>query len=166
MKKKQVSVSPWFYAIVVTVCFLLPGIVYGGVKMPSFVLDSALDDSVVKSDNFSGNVLLITFFATWCSPCVQEVPNFVKLQSEYKDQGFSVVAISVDQADSGGIASFAEKKGINYPVLMFSQSVLEDFGGVYGIPASFMVNRKGEVVKRYTGYVAHAILAKDIKTLL
>lgn len=166
MKKKQVSVSSWFYTIVVAVFFLLPAVVYGGVKMPSFVLDSALDDSVVKSEKFSGNVLLVTFFATWCSPCVQEVPNFVKLQDEYEEKGFSVVAISVDQTGPDGIASFAEKKGINYPVLMFSQSVLEDFGGVYGIPASFMVNRKGEVVKRYTGYVAHAVLARDIKTLL
>ena len=166
MKKKYSLVSSWFYTVVLVALFLSPSAVFGGVKMPSFVLESALGDVPVDSEIFAGDVLLVTFFATWCAPCVQEVPNFVKLQNEFKAEGFSVVAISVDESGPHGVAAFARKKGINYPVLIYTRAVLQDFGGVYGIPASFMINRKGEVVKRYTGYVEHSILAKDIKSLL
>lgn len=164
-KKYNIMISRCCLAIIL-VCLFLPVTVNGATKMPSFALESVFDGNVVKSDEFSGDVMLITFFATWCAPCVMEVPTFIELQNKYSDKGFSIVAISVDQAESSEVASFAKKNGINYPVLMATNSVLQAFGGVYGIPTSFMVNRKGEVVKRYTGYVDSSVFIKDIKQML
>ena len=164
-KKYNPIISRCCLAIILTLS-LLPGTVSAATKMPAFSLESVFDGKLVASEKFSGDVVLLTFFATWCAPCVLEVPNFVELQKKYSGKGFSVVAISVDQASSAEIASFAKGNGINYPVLVATNSVLQDFGGVYGIPTSFMVNRKGEIVKRYTGYVDSSVFAKDIKQML
>jgi len=64
------------------------------------------------------------------------------------------------------VKRLVEKKSINYPVMMADQRTTRDFGGVYGIPTSFLVNGKGNVVKKYTGYIPHSVLIKDIKQVL
>ena len=65
--------------------------------MPSFELEDVVTGDPITSSSFEGKSLLVTFWATWCPPCIQEIPNLIKLQNEYRDTGFSVVAISVDQ---------------------------------------------------------------------
>ncbi len=135
-------------------------------QMPSFALENVRDGKIIKSNSFSGKVLLLTFFATWCPPCSEEVPNLIKLQSELADAGFSVIGLSVDQQGPAPVAKFVEKRGINYPVLLAESQTTRDFGGVYGIPVAFLVNKSGNVVKKYTGYVQHEILEKDIRSLL
>jgi thiol-disulfide isomerase/thioredoxin len=135
-------------------------------QMPSFALESVRDGKIVESNIFDGKVLLLTFFATWCPPCVEEIPVLVELQNELADAGFSVVGLSVDQQGPSIVASFVEKRSINYPVLMAESKTTMDFGGVYGIPVAFLVNKSGNVVKKYTGYVQHEILEKDIRSLL
>jgi thiol-disulfide isomerase/thioredoxin len=153
-------------------CALLILTVFGTVvsqaatQMPSFALESVRDGKIVKSNVFDGKVLLLTFFATWCPPCVEEIPVLVELQNELADTGFSVVGLSVDQQGPSIVASFVEKRAINYPVLMAESKTTMDFGGVYGIPVAFLVNKSGNVVKKYTGYVQHEILEKDIRSLL
>jgi glutathione peroxidase-family protein len=64
------------------------------------------------------------------------------------------------------VAKFVEKRAINYPVLLAEAQTTVDFGGVYGIPVAFLVNKSGNVVKKYTGYVEYGILEKDIQSLL
>ncbi len=135
-------------------------------QMPSFALENVRDGKIIKSNSFSGKVLLLTFFATWCPPCSEEVPNLVKLQSDLADAGFSVIGLSVDQQGPAQVAKFVKKRGINYPVLLAEEQTTKDFGGVYGIPVAFLVNKSGNVVKKYTGYVQHEILEKDIRSLL
>jgi thiol-disulfide isomerase/thioredoxin len=134
--------------------------------MPSFSLASVSDGVVVDSKSFKGKVLLLTFFATWCPPCAEEIPVLVKLQDDLGEAGFSVVGLSVDQQGPAIVASFVEKRGVNYPVLLAEAQTTSDFGGVYGIPVAFLVNKSGNVVKKYTGYVGHNILEKDIRSLL
>jgi len=135
-------------------------------KMPSFALESVRDGKVIESSSFKGKVLLLTFFATWCPPCAQEVPVLNQLHEENKTSGFSVVGLSVDQQGPSVVSKFIKKKDIQYPVLMAEAKTTSDFGGVYGIPVAFLVNKSGNVVKKYTGYVQHAILEKDVKSLL
>ncbi len=134
-------------------------------KMPSFSLEDVLTGKQVASKSFADKSLLVIFFATWCPPCVQEIPNLIELQDEYGKRGFSVIGISVDQ-EKDVVRSLIEKKEINYPVMMADESVTQDFGGVYGIPTSFLVNSSGTVVKKYTGYVAHSVLVRDIKQII
>lgn len=149
---------------------LLPVILYGstvfaGTRMPAFSLESVRDGKTVESRDFDGKVLLLTFFATWCPPCAEEVPILKKLHRELSDAGFSVIGVSVDQGPAI-VAKFVKNRAINYPVLMAGPKTTRDFGGVYGIPVAFLVNKSGNVVKRYTGYVQHGVLEKDVRSLL
>jgi peroxiredoxin len=145
---------------------ILPGVVQAATRMPAFDLVSVRDGKTISSNSFKGKVLLLTFFATWCRPCVEEVPTLVRLQTDMADAGFSVVGMSVDQQGPAVVAKFVEKRAINYPVLVAKAGTGEDFGGIYGIPVAFLVNKAGNVVKKYTGYVDHQVLEKDIRSLL
>lgn len=134
--------------------------------MPSWSLIDVRNGQLVDSEDFSDKVLLLTFFATWCPPCVAEVPVLNELHQEFREKGFSVIGLSVDQQGAEGVAKFVAANGVTYPVLLAKAKTTRDFGGVYGIPVSFLVNKAGKVVKKYTGYVQHGILAKDITSLM
>jgi peroxiredoxin len=137
-----------------------------GDAMPSFSLSSAQDGKTVASDDFKGKTLLITFFTTWCPPCRQEIPSLIQLQNDYAAKGFSVIGLSMDEKGASVVAKLIEKESINYPVLMADSKTARDFGGIVGVPTSFLVNSEGEVVKRYPGYVPHSLLEKDINSIL
>ena len=136
------------------------------VAMPEFSLPSAVGGKTVDSKSFEGKVLLVTFFATWCPPCLQEIPTLIKLQEELSSQDFTVIGLSVDEGGPKVVAKLVERQKINYPVLMSDSSTANDFGGIAGIPTSFLINRQGNVVKQYPGYIPHAILEREIKAIL
>ena len=135
-------------------------------KMPSFVLSNAMDGAPVSSADYDGKTLLITFFATWCPPCIQEIPTLMKLQQQFSNDIFSVVGLSVDEGGADVVAKLVKKRSINYPVLMADDVTARNFGGVVGIPTTFLVNKEGNVVKKYPGYVPHSILERDIKQIM
>ena len=147
--------------------FLLGHSALAARTMPEFSLQSAVDSGkFVNSKEFQGKVLLVSFFATWCPPCRQEIPEFIALQKELADKGFSVVGISIDEGGTEAVKKLVELEQINYPVLMATESVLSGFGDISGIPTSFLINRKGSVVKSYPGYVQHQLVKKDIEHVL
>lgn len=135
-------------------------------QMPQFTLKRAVDGIEVDSKKYEGKVLLISFFATWCPPCIEEIPTFMDLQKTYGEDKFSIIALSVDQGGPATVAKLVKKKKINYPVLMADSETMQNFGGVYGVPVSFLVNAKGNVVKKYPGYVPKSTLTKDIKSIM
>ena len=135
-------------------------------KMVHFNLPSAAENTMVDSKQFKSKVLLVTFFATWCPPCIQEIPTLIDLQKTYASQGFSVIGMSVDEGGVPPVKRLIDKTGINYPVLMADNEVARGFGGVTGIPVSFLVNRQGELVKKYLGYIEHDVLQDEIKKLI
>ena len=145
---------------------LIPVVSVASTQMPSFALESVRDGKIINSGSFQGKVLLLTFFATWCPPCAEEVPVLIKLHNELAGAGFSVVGLSVDQQGASVVAKFVKKRDIPYPVLLAEAQTTIDFGGIYGIPIAFLVNKSGNVVKKYTGYIQHDILEKDIRSLL
>lgn len=164
--KKQANYFFTIFSVLLMLTVLLVVETQAAARMPSFALASVRDGQIIDSSSFKGKVLLLTFFATWCPPCVEEVPVLVGLQKELAGAGFSVVGLSVDQQGPAVVAKFVEKRDINYPVLLAEAKTTMDFGGVYGIPVAFLVNKSGNVVKKYTGYVQHTILEKDIRSLL
>lgn len=154
--------------LTVMALMLLGTSVYGDSlkKMPDFSLPSALDGETMKSEELKGKVLLITFFATWCPPCRKEIPTLVKLQKNFGPEGFSVIGMSVDEKGPKVVIKMIEKTKINYPVLMAKGKTARAFGGVVGIPTSFLVDREGNIVKRYTGYITEEELEGDLKSYL
>ncbi len=135
-------------------------------KLPQFSLLDPITEKTVKSETFAGKVILITFFTTWCPPCRTEVPSLIKLQDNFKAKGFSVLGISLDEGGPNLIKRFVELTNINYPILMANSKIQRDFGGITGIPTSFLIDRNGKVVERYIGYIAYPRLEKDIKSVL
>jgi len=135
-------------------------------KMPDFTLPSVKDGAMVKASGYQGKAILINFFATWCPPCRKEIPSLVKLQKEYGPKGFTVIGISTDQGGTSLVDKFAQKMEINYPVLLSDSKTPAAFGGILGIPTSFLVNREGYVVKRYDGYVDHQTMVNDLNAIL
>jgi thiol-disulfide isomerase/thioredoxin len=166
MKKQRKCIFAILAFLMISGGVMLPGKIIAATQMPSFALENVRDGKIVNSSAFKGKVLLLTFFATWCGPCVEEVPTLVKLHTDMVDAGFSVIGMSVDQQGPAIIAKFIEKKAINYPVFLAEAKTSNDFGGIYGIPVAFLVNKTGNVVKKYTGYVSHTVLEKDIRSLL
>jgi len=165
MCKRAYFFAPVIIVLITVLQFLIiPA--YSATRMPAFSLENVKTGEEVASDTFAGKSLLITFFATWCPPCIQEIPNLIEVQNEFGPKKFSVVGLSVDQGGSTLVKKLVEKKKINYPVMMADSRVTSDFGGVYGIPTSFLVNSRGNVVKKYTGYIPHSVLIKDIKQVL
>ena len=116
---------------------------------------------------FRGKVILLNFWATWCGPCRIEVPGFVELQEEYRDQGLVVLGLSVDDPVSR-ITAFAAEFKVNYPMLvgLGRDDVQEAYGPILGMPTTFFIKRDGTVCKTHTGLATKDDVEKDIKELL
>lgn len=145
---------------------VVPGQSLAASTMPHFSLPSAEDGSTIDSNSYKGQAMIINFFATWCPPCRKEIPSLISLQNEYGPRGLTVIGMSTDQGGSKLVEKFMKKMQINYPVVMADGQTPRDFGGILGIPTSFLVNRQGLVVKRYDGYVDHQTLVRDLESIL
>lgn len=120
----------------------------------------------ISSDDFKGKVMIIDFWATWCPPCRAEIPGFVELQKKYKEKGLVVIGISLDQQGPEVVQSFMKEYKINYPVVMATEKVSEDFGGIESIPTTFIIDRKGNIVSKHVGLTESAVFEKEIAPLL
>lgn len=167
----QIMKSMAAKARILTITLTLFGLMAGAAaqaatKMPAFTLPSVKDGAMVKASGYQGQAMFINFFATWCPPCRKEIPSLIQLQKEYGPKGFTMIGISTDQGGASLVDKFARKMGINYPVLLSDSETPTAFGGILGIPTSFLVNREGNVVKRYDGYVDHQTLVTDLNAIL
>src|ERR1035437_3638668 len=114
-----------------------------GVTAPAFDL-ATLDGRRVKLSDYRGKAVLLNFWATWCSPCKVEMPWFVDLQKKYGNAGLVILGVAMDDSEPPKIAQFASEMGVNYPVLLGTDKVSEDYGNVEFLPTSFYINRDGK----------------------
>lgn len=114
-----------------------------------------------------GKVLVINFWATWCTPCREEIPMFVRLQDKYRGQGLQFVGIAIDQQDK--VQSFAGEFGINYPILMGGMEAIElsrQAGNRIGaLPFTLVINRHGKIAATQLGELKEAKLDAMIQPL-
>jgi glutathione peroxidase-family protein len=126
--------------------------------LPATVLDAeqkSLNGNPIKLSAYSGKVLLVNLWATWCGPCRNEIPELVKLYKEFKDQGFEVVGLSTENPDSSRemVRDFVRAYEMNYAVGWVSPDVaVELMQGNGNIPQSFLITRDGRVVTRFVGF--------------
>jgi len=134
-------------------------------KAPAWKLKD-LQGKEVSSADFKGKVVVVDFWATWCPPCRAEIPGYIALQKKYADKGLVIVGISVDEDGAKVVAPFAKAKGMNYPVLLFNDDVVTAFGGIEGIPTTFLIDQAGNIRDKKVGMVEEADYEKRIVQLL
>src|SRR5271157_1769006 len=136
-----------------------------GVPAPDFELVS-LDGKKVRLSDYRGKAVLLNFWATWCSPCKVEMPWFVDLQNRYASDGLVILGIAMDDSDAPKIAQFASEMGVNYPVLLGTDQVSEQYGNVEFLPTSFYIDRDGKIVGKGTGLLARSEIEDNVRKAL
>ncbi len=125
----------------------------------------ALDGSMIRLSDYKGKVVLLNFWATWCGPCRVEIPDFIELVNQYGDDGFAILGISIDEGSEEAVREFYEEFKMNYPVGI--NPLLADlYGGMVGIPTSFLIGRDGRIYARHIGLVPPSRIEEEIRTLL
>jgi peroxiredoxin len=119
----------------------------------------------VSLASLRGDVVVLNFWATWCSPCLGELPRFAGWQRTYRARGFRIIGISIDDEEAPVRAAYA-KFGLTYPVVMGDSRLAELYGGVYGLPVTLLVDRSGTIRFRHRGETDLAIVEREIRTLL
>ena len=135
----------------------------------------SIDGTTVRSTKFAGKVVLVNFWATWCGPCMAEVPDLISLQDKYSPDGFTVVGISVDDSSDGInpptslVSSVASSHGMDYPIVMSrprGTAVETAFGGIAYIPNTFIIDRQNHIVQTFVGTQTYATFEQAILPLL
>ncbi len=131
---------------------------------PDFSLTD-ISGNKISLSNYKGKVVLLDFWATWCGPCRFEIPAFVELQNRYGSQGLAVVGISMDDGPDPVVEFYRQDK-MNYPVALGSERLGEQYGGILGLPTTFLIGRDGRVYAKHVGATDPAVFEDEVKKLL
>ena len=134
-------------------------------RMAPDFMRTDLDGKSLNLRQYRGKVVLLNFWATWCGPCLIEMPTFAAWQNTYRKAGLQVVGISMDD-DAAPVKRMYQKDRLNYPVAMGDAELGELFGGVLGLPLTYLIDPDGRIVRRYQGEPDLKRLEVRIKSLL
>ena len=133
-------------------------------RAPEFAR-TGLDGKRVDLNAYRGKVVLLDFWATWCAPCQLEMPHFAAWQAQYAAQGLQVIGISMDD-DAAAARAVVTKLRLNYPVAMGDAKLGERYGGVLGLPLTFLIDRHGVVRAEFQGEAKLNAIETEMKALL
>ena len=133
--------------------------------MPPFLVND-LEGHVLSSAQWRGRVVIVNFWATWCPPCREEIPEMIDLANRYGDR-LQIVGVSEDDdATPEEVREFAHNEKINYPIVMGSGGISREYGGVPALPTSFLIDTNGHVVQKHVGLYPVAVYDREIRALL
>ncbi len=124
-----------------------------------------IDGAAVHTAEYKGKVVLVNFWAAWCVPCAEEIPQFIALQKKYQDHGLQVIGFSVED-DANTLRDFCHKNQVNYPIIPSDLRVADSFGGVLGLPTTFVIGRDGHIRAKHNGATDFPVLEKEVVALL
>ncbi len=134
---------------------------------PGFTLMD-LKDQPRSLNDWNGQVLLINFWATWCPPCVREIPTFNQLYQAYNDKGLTIIGIALDNKQD--VIDFIEPMGVQYPILLGDQQgikLTQEYGNDMGIlPYTVIIDRRGQIIEKHRGEMSFEEAERLIKPLL
>ncbi len=119
----------------------------------------------VSLSSFKGRPVLLDFWATWCGPCQDELPDLKSLQQKYKDKGFTILGVSMDAGEAGVVDAYVRNHQVPYPILMSGGDLPAGYP-VPGLPTAFLIDGKGLIVRKYLGPQAYEDLAQDVEKAL
>ena len=133
-------------------------------------LDFTLTDmsgAPVRLADYRGRVILLNFWATWCGPCKVEIPDFVEVYNEYRDQGLVILGVlNLDDPSNDQLRAFATEYQMNYPVFRAHDDFAEANGPVWGLPTTLVIDREGTICSKHMGLVTKETVEREIKRLL
>jgi peroxiredoxin len=122
-----------------------------GAPVPDFELTDLAGARVALS-SLRGRVVFVNFWATWCPPCRDEAPSLERMYGRLHDEGFDVLAISVDaSSDRGAVAEFQREFGLSFPVLLDPEQNVHAAFGVTGVPETYVIDTRGRLAERFIG---------------
>lgn len=135
------------------------------VPAPAWTLKD-VNGKAVNSSQFHGKVVVLDFWATWCPPCREEIPGYIRLQKKYAKDGLAIVGVSLDQAGPAVVKRFIADHHVDYQIVMGDQKIVDAFGGVEAIPTTFIIDRSGTVRYRKVGAMPTASFEAILKRYL
>jgi cytochrome c biogenesis protein CcmG/thiol:disulfide interchange protein DsbE len=132
---------------------------------PDFTLKDA-KGATVKLSDYRGKVVLLNFWATWCGPCKIEIPWFVEFEKTYKDKGFAVLGVSMDEEGWEVVHPYLEKAKVNYRMMIGDDTMAQQYGGVDSLPTSFLIDKEGRIASVHVGLVSKGNYQSEIRELL
>ena len=132
---------------------------------PDFELKDA-DGKTVRLSDYKGKIVLLDFWATWCGPCKIEIPWFIQFERAYKDKGFSVIGVAMDEEGWTVVKPFIAEMAINYRVLQGNDGTAQLYGGVEALPTTFLIDREGKIAATHVGLNGKDDFENGIKKLL
>ncbi len=126
-----------------------------------------LDGSLARSERMRGKVLLVNFWATTCTVCVQEMPRIVATQQKFQGRGYETLAVAMQHDPPARVSDFATRRALPFGVVIDNTgAIARAFGDVPGTPTTFLIDKKGAIVKRYVGEPDFAELHTLVEQLL
>jgi peroxiredoxin len=139
--------------------------VTGRKAAPDFTLEDAKGQPVRLAD-YKGKVVLLNFWATWCGPCKVEIPWFMDFERSYRDRGFAVLGVSMDDDGWQAVKPYLAAQRVNYRIALGNDRVSELYGGIDSLPTTVLIDREGRVASVHLGLVSRNECAKEIQQLL
>src|ERR1700719_1419435 len=130
---------------------------------PPFLLHD-ISGRIVSTADWKGKVVILNFWATWCPPCREEIPELVQLQAKYKDK-LLIVGASEDDDGPQKVLQFAQRYGMNYPIVMATRELIDNYGGVPALPTSFIIDPQGRVMMKHTGLYEFEVYEREVRAL-
>jgi peroxiredoxin len=121
-----------------------------GLPAPNFSLPD-LDGKMVSLSDYRGKVVLLNIWATWCPPCVEEMPSMEKLYQALQGEGFEILAVSIDESGVQDVLPFMKKHKLSFPVLIDHKGTLKGLYQTTGVPESFIIDKDGILVEKVIG---------------
>jgi thiol-disulfide isomerase/thioredoxin len=137
-----------------------------GLKIADMTFNFIPSNQQINLSQLKGKVVLINFWATWCPPCRIEIPSLMELYGKYKPQGLEIIGVSIDSAGQTPVITFIKDKKINYPVVMANQDILKNFDPVIAVPTTYLLDKNGIVVRKFSGFYLKSSFENEIKKLL